>query len=260
MILLSLLFGATCITACGYVHLDRVPVLAAGQCLNGQQDSGESDIDCGGACSACSLGAACTTSEDCHSQLCAGGRCVAEVADSCSNGVIDADESDVDCGGRCLACALGAQCQAHNDCSSAACVAAQCAAALPVSCSDGIQNGDESGPDCGGSCALCTSGAGCTGGDDCESGVCSGSVCQAPSCTDFVTYGDETDDDCGGDICGPCENGDSCITGTDCNSLVCSGGICQAPSCSDGIQNGSETGVDCGGTCGSCGGGEGGGG
>ena len=51
----------------------------------------------------------------------------------------------------------------------------------PPSCSDGIQNGDETGVDCGGSsCPAC------------------------PTCSDGVQNGDETGVDCGGSSCAPC--------------------------------------------------------
>ncbi|OQD42599.1 hypothetical protein BUL40_10800, partial [Croceivirga radicis] len=50
-------------------------------------------------------------------------------------------------------------------------------------CSDGIQNGTETGIDCGGTC---------------------GNVCEAePTCTDGIMNGDETGVDCGGS-CDPC--------------------------------------------------------
>ncbi|MCB0760597.1 MAG: T9SS type A sorting domain-containing protein [Flavobacteriales bacterium] len=99
-------------------------------------------------------------------------------------------------------------------------------------CNDGIQNGDETGVDCGGSCAPCA------------------------TCNDGIQNGNETGVDCGGD-CAPCatcndgiQNGNE--TGVDC------GGDCAAcPTCNDGIQNGDETGVDCGGSCAPCGGGGG---
>ncbi|MFM1876230.1 MAG: hypothetical protein RL266_1967 [Bacteroidota bacterium] len=101
---------------------------------------------------------------------------------------------------------------------------------LPT-CTDGIQNGDEEGVDCGGSscspCATCSDGI--QNGD--EEGIdCGGSACAAcPTCSDGIQNGDEEDVDCGGSSCSPC------------------------PTCSDGIQNGDEEGVDCGGTsCQAC--------
>lgn len=54
----------------------------------------------------------------------------------------------------------------------------------PVTCSDGIQNGDETGVDCGGSsCAAC------------------------PTCSDGIQNGDETGVDCGGSSCAACAVG-----------------------------------------------------
>ncbi|MBL4662580.1 MAG: T9SS type A sorting domain-containing protein, partial [Flavobacteriaceae bacterium] len=54
---------------------------------------------------------------------------------------------------------------------------------LPT-CTDGIQNGDETGVDCGGTnCAPCA----------------------VPTCTDGIQNGDETGVDCGGTNCAPCQ-------------------------------------------------------
>jgi len=54
---------------------------------------------------------------------------------------------------------------------------------VAATCSDGIQNGDETGVDCGGT--------------DCD-------PCP-PTCTDGIQNGDETGIDCGGSVCDPCE-------------------------------------------------------
>ncbi len=103
-------------------------------------------------------------------------------------------------------------------------------------CTDGVQNGDETGVDCGGSnCPACpTCNDGVQNGN--ETGVdCGGSDCPAcPTCNDGVQNGNETGVDCGGSDCPAC------------------------PTCNDGVQNGDETGVDCGGSsCPPCGGGGG---
>ena len=118
-------------------------------------------------------------------------------------------------------------------------------------CNDGIQNGNETGVDCGGSCSACpTCNDGIQNGN--ETGVDCGGVCSAcPTCNDGIQNGNETGVDCGG-ICSACptcndgmQNGTE--TGVDC------GGICSpCPTCNDGIQNGNETGVDCGGICSPC--------
>jgi len=45
----------------------------------------------------------------------------------------------------------------------------------------------------------CAAGLGCVTSTDCQSGVCTNGICQAPSCDDAVQNGAETDVDCGGD-------------------------------------------------------------
>ncbi|SER31446.1 cohesin domain-containing protein [Neolewinella agarilytica] len=98
-------------------------------------------------------------------------------------------------------------------------------------CNDGIQNGNETGVDCGGpDCAACST---CSDGvqNGNETGVdCGGPDCAAcpPTCSDGIQNGNETGVDCGGPDCPAC------------------------PTCNDGIQNGNETGVDCGGSCAPC--------
>jgi len=131
--------------------------------------------------------------------------------------------------------------------------------AEPSGCDNGIQDGDETDVDCGGSCAdRCGGGQGCGSDDDCESNQCTpGMTCEAPSCTNLVLDGDETDVDCGGGTCPPCDNGETCEEGPDCESGMCDAGTCVGPSCSDGMTNGSETDVDCGGnSCPPCDNGE----
>lgn len=95
-------------------------------------------------------------------------------------------------------------------------------------CDDSLQNGYETGVDCGGSCVPCVS---CSNGlqDGDETGVdCGGSCSACVSCSNGIQDGSETGVDCGG-TCSPCI------------------------SCRDGIQNGAETDVDCGGgTCPLC--------
>ncbi|MBQ4818548.1 glycosyl hydrolase [Aquimarina sp. MMG016] len=57
-------------------------------------------------------------------------------------------------------------------------------------CNDGIQNGDETGVDCGGSCSPCTT---------------------TPTCNDGIQNGNETGVDCGG-TCAPCPTPDGDVT------------------------------------------------
>lgn len=100
-------------------------------------------------------------------------------------------------------------------------------------CSDGSQNGDETGVDCGGSCEACPAPETCSDGiqNQDETGVdCGGSCGACASCSDGIKNQDETGVDCGG-VCGACP-----VT----------------PTCTDGVKNGDETGVDCGGSCPAC--------
>lgn len=101
---------------------------------------------------------------------------------SCTDGIMNGDETGVDCGGPdCPAC---------------------------PSCDDNIMNGDETGVDCGGSCptACPTCNDGVMNGE--ETGVdCGGSCAACPTCNDGVMNGNETGVDCGGPDCNPCNSG-----------------------------------------------------
>jgi len=127
-------------------------------------------------------------------------------------------------------------------------------------CSDGQLNNGESDVDCGGECTACASGLACVSGDDCQSHVCTDSVCAQPTCADGVLNGDETERDCGGSTCSACDPGQSCKVGTDCSSNTCTAGTC-ALVCVDGtgdcdgdIKNGCETNFKTDATaCGGCG-------
>ncbi len=110
---------------------------------------------------------------------------------------------------------------------NSACLTSCSGGGAGATCNDGIQNGNETGVDCGGGCNPCaTCNDGAKNGN--ETGVdCGGDCAPCATCNDGIQNGNETGIDCGGD-CAPC------VT------------------CNDGIQNGNETGVDCGGTCGPC--------
>jgi hypothetical protein len=68
-------------------------------------------------------------------------------------------ETDQDCGGAlCLPCGDGLVCLVPSDCKSSVCkpsdpgMPARC---QPPTCTDGVQNGDEEGRDCGGMTSMC---------------------------------------------------------------------------------------------------------
>ncbi len=111
-------------------------------------------------------------------------------------------------------------------------------------CHNGVQDGSESGVDCGGgACEPCADARGCAADADCESrfcpvsrgycvlsegrGTCGVEEMENPSCGDCVKNSIETDIDCGGD-CLPCRAGKVCATDGECWSNFCVNGICAA--------------------------------
>jgi hypothetical protein len=175
------------------------------------------------------------------------------VTPTCTDGVRNGAETDVDCGGGdndsgCPKCHVGQACTIASDCENGVCTNSFC---QPAGCADLKQNGTETDVDCGGvSCAACPDGDSCLVGTDCQSGTCTAGKCQGPRCDDGVKNGTESDVDCGG-TCPGCATGETCNGAADCQSAICNT-KCQPASCGDGIRNGSETDIDCGGTCPAC--------
>ena len=175
---------------------------------------------------------------------------------SCTNGVKDATETDVDCGGACAKCVDGKSCAVGTDCTDGVCkdTGAGLKCQLPSN-SDGVKNGTETGIDCGGmGNPKCANGQDCTTRADCTSDYCKTGKCAATGPMDGAQNGTETDVDCGGPGAAPrCADALKCLVDTDCKNDVCKdlkdgkGLRCQAPSYTDGKLNGLETDVDCGG-------------
>ena len=188
---------------------------------------------------------------------------------TCNDGILNQDETDIDCGGSCGKCGEGKACLEDSGCASNYCNPAG-VCAVP-SCSDGWQNGSETDIDCGGLCEVCADNRVCEVNGDCESGYCNPNrVCSVSSCTDGWQNGSETGVDCGGscpNVC-PCTENWSCSGYGVCHegkqSRVCTdinscGTTVEKPigeqtcsSCDDGIQNQNETMADCGGVCRPC--------
>jgi hypothetical protein len=129
------------------------------------------------------------------------GRCVkppvgnTQPVPTCTDGVRNGNETDVDCGGpTCPKCANGKACAAGTDCQSGVCTNNVCVAPA-ASCSD---------TRCGGDCPPCANGQTCAGGPDCQSGHCVGGTCRQ----------------CG--AAGDC----SAITAAACHKVVCESGTC----------------------------------
>jgi alpha-tubulin suppressor-like RCC1 family protein len=191
------------------------------------------DDGCGSTCGSCL-----------SPKTCVGGQCVVEAR--CDDGVKNGDETDVDCGGSCGPCPLGAGCLRPADCQSELCRNNLCEAP-PASCQDKVKNGTETDVDCGGDlCPPCDLEKRCAAGGDCLGHVCRDGACRPAQCGNKLRDADELDVDCGGP-CGPCDAGQICSTAADCLSNVCPGGHCAAATCMDAVLNGTETDVDCGG-------------
>lgn len=192
---------------------------------------------------------------------------------------------DLDCvdgeacvGGFCEPVAACTSLDEVSVCQLELCPGPNCPDNPPESCSDELQNGDETGVDCGGSCPQsctepatpscddqqrnqddcggscenqCAQGQGCRVDADCSAPLlCSptSKVCTAISCADGQQNGDEILVDCGGGSCPGCPIGTACANAADCASAICALGTCRAsPLCEDDVQNGDETDIDCGG-------------
>ena len=203
-------------------------------CVDRVQNGGEVDVDCGGPTSTprqvqpTANGAA--TRRD-RVASCAQPLHRPGSARLCTDLRMNADETDIDCGGAtCASCANGKRCVATTDCVSRICNANACVAA---NCTDTVLNGTESDIDCGGAdCARCADTKVCRVGTDCASGVCTAGRCVPPTCTDGMKNQGESDVDCGGSTtCPRCADYKTCTAPTDCMTNACTMGYCGTTGC-----------------------------
>jgi cysteine-rich repeat protein len=173
------------------------------ECADGDKDDGETDVDCGGPCSAnCAYGKGCSSGTDCTSGLCLSSLCACSsnsdcsggfcdiithqcTANECSDGSKDGNETDVDCGGgTCPACGTGSGCKHDSDCISGD----GCSTIAPIGecelhCDDGHNDGNETGVDCGGpTCSTCDDGQACGSDGDCTNSDCGSGSAGAGIC------------------------------------------------------------------------------
>ena len=203
---------------------------AGATCNDGQQNGAETDVDCGGgACSTCDIGKSCLQNADCTSNTCDSNTAKCVAAATCSDGIKNQDETDIDCGGAtCNPCGLGNACTQNSDCVTMNCDGGSMTCAAVGTCNDGIKNQDESDIDCGGAtCNDCPVGDTCQDDGDCASGSCNTggtNTCLpagVPTCDDMVKNQDETDVDCGGATCTKCSIGETCSVHSDCTTGIC---------------------------------------
>ena len=168
--------------------------------------------------------------------------CSSTGGDGESSGGPDASFEASPCDPDAGKCGLDQSCQKDVDCVTLNCDATKMACA-PATCSDGKQNENETGTDCGGVCPACD-GAACAKDDDCHSEKC------APN----NTCGPSAGKTCGVGLPNPCKDGDTCGQDLDCTSDYCATGPvcaeCSASAHADGRKDCGETDVDCGGTMG----------
>lgn len=135
--------------------------------------------------------------------------------------------------GQCVECNVDADCSTPGYVCDPAGGTNTC---VPATCSDGAQNGLETGIDCGGDpCSDCP----CQTGGDCQSGFCQANIC-APCSTHFDCMVTE--------YCNPTMYGGTCvadeISGSSCNAVE----ECQSSHCVDGVCCDSA----CSGACEAC--------
>lgn len=135
----AIVLAASVFLACGSSNTAAEPNAAAPTCANeagadcnaplqevsgpdGTKNHDETDVDCGGASAPkCADGKACGADADCANAFCKADTkiCATPRPD---DGVKNADETDVDCGGAAAPkCALTKGCAKHDDCETSAC-------------------------------------------------------------------------------------------------------------------------------------------
>ncbi len=116
--------GADCVSQnCDETQL----VCVDAGCQDTKKNGQETDVDCGGkTCAPCVANESCLVDSDCDSDICDvnSKRCIAA---SCTDRVLNQDETDLDCGGSiCGKCADGRACKDAGDCASGVCQARVC--------------------------------------------------------------------------------------------------------------------------------------
>jgi len=179
-------------------------------CLDSLKNGDETSEDCGGKlCNACANNQTCKVNDDCLSKACSTAKipyvCVAA---SCEDDIMNGDETDVDCGGKCTAkCGIGKKCMKDADCVQGKCDASSKACTGIDTCSNNKLDIDETDVDCGGEkCGKCPADSICDINADCISGWCDPEAkkCNVPSCQDGKKNWDEDAVDCGGS-CNACD-------------------------------------------------------
>ncbi len=203
--------------------------------------------NCDGSVTVNSQTFSCENPPECHAQL--------EGPSTCSNGVKDGLETDVDCGGAtCTQCQNGEVCVDDQDCLSSLCTAGVC------QIDSDFDNISDLGDQCDGDplpTENCPNEFSCVGSNlircttdsmGCDTLIiaqtcilpqmCNDALAQCVNppvnCVNAMQDGFESDVDCGGPDCAPCDGGDACFGVNDCESGICISGFCIMDADSDG--------------------------
>ncbi len=168
---------------------------------------------------------------DCTADTCSSGQHVfTPIAGTCaqSGGTMCGDPAGPNAG-QCVECNVDADCTTMGYVCDLAGGTNTC---VPATCSDGAQNGNETGVDCGGdACGECI-GLPCQTSTDCQSGFCDANTCAPCSSHLDCVIGDYCDPATYGGMCvadkpsgGTCNAVEECQSGN-CTSNVCCTGAC----------------------------------
>ncbi|MBK8253068.1 MAG: hypothetical protein IPK82_10405 [Polyangiaceae bacterium] len=166
-------------------------------CEDGVNNSGETDIDCGGLCGdTCAVGQFCNANDDCKSGFCVNGICCNE-----------------DCPGPCRTCS-----------------AIKGICTLVTGQPSGCDTDNACAPD--GTCKLANTQS-CDDASECASGYCAGFMMfkACYGCSEPIPCG--SNDACITNICYPAklDKGDACVDKSQCKSENCVDGVCCDAEC-----------------------------
>src|SRR5690242_13711848 len=119
-------FCTLLLTACGSKDYSFKPTdagsdAATANCKDGIKNGTETDVDCGGSCSACQSKQHCLLGTDCVEGVCTNTTCTLP---TCIDQVTNGSETDTDCGGPdCAPCQTGGKCAKPSDCKQGVCTA-----------------------------------------------------------------------------------------------------------------------------------------
>lgn len=158
--------------------------------------------------------------EPCLIQICDGmGKCV-----GCNDGMLNGKETDQDCGGptACVPCADTKNCAINADCQKSD--SGKDGKCKKQECNDGVQNGTETGVDCGvvAGCKACD-GEQCSAGLGCMSDRCIAFQCRKNNGTVCTANFQCASNRCDNGICVKCTSNGECASGH------CVNDVCKAP-------------------------------